>query len=43
MLTVPAHDFQANVLNFLHSIKKGEQIAITENSEIIAIITSTKE
>lgn len=38
MLTVPVHDFQANVISYLHLIKAGEQITVTENGESLATI-----
>lgn len=41
MLTVPIHDFQADVISYLHLIKKGEQITVTENGESLATIAPT--
>lgn len=42
MLTVPIHDFQADVISYLHLIKKGEQITVTENGESLATIAPTQ-
>lgn len=40
MLTIPVHDFQANLLSYLSLIKTGEQITVTENGQSLATIAS---
>lgn len=42
MLTVPVHDFQANVVSYLNLIKTGEQITVTENGQSLATIAPPK-
>ena len=40
MLTIPIHDFQADIISYLKLITQGEQITVTENGKSLATIAS---